>query len=277
MMKKIIAAINASSFSEKKLLSFMDCANWAEGQFLLALLDTDTSIPVVQTYEGVGYFGYTQVDWKSLKEKLRDRAEKVERFLDTSHDHGLRTSTLHNRTITFEELVKEARFADLVMIDSSIPLSPVSGDGISGQLQLLLREAACPVLILRDGAIDIEELIFTYNGTPSSVYAIKQFTQLFPSLSEKPVTVLYVNENGNGSVPEHENIMGYLQYHYNSIGIRVLKGNPSYEIISFLKNKRTALVTFGAYGRNSLSRFFHPSEADNILKTLKLPVFITHL
>ena len=146
----------------------------------------------------------------------------------------------------------------------------------SGRLEQLLHDGACPVLLLRDGALDIEELIFTYNGTASSVYAIKQFTQLFPNLSDKLVTVLFVAENGTISIPEHDKIMSYLQYHYSKIGIRVLKGNPSFEITSFLRNKKTALVTFGAYGRSSLSRFFHPSEADHTLKTLKLPVFITH-
>ncbi len=277
VMQKIIAAINASSFSEKKLLSIIDGADWAQGKFLLALLDNDLEIPVVQTFEGVGYFGYSQVDWNSLLEKQRLRNEKVERFIASCNNNGLNSSILLNRPITVDELIKEARFADLVMIDSSVSLSPMDENGTSGNLQRLLEDAACPVLLLRDGAINIEELIFTYNGSASSVYAIKQFTQLFPSLSEKQVTVLYVAENGTGSIPEHEKLMNYLQYHYSKIGIRILNGNPSNEITSFLKNRRTVLVTFGAYGRSNFSTFFHPSEADNTLKTLKLPVFITHM
>jgi len=275
-MQKIIAAINGARFSEKKLLSIIDGADWAQGKFLLALLDNDLETPVIHTFEGVGYFGYSQVDWNSLLEEQINRNKKVERFIDTCNNNGLNSSILLNRPITVEELIQEARFADLVMIDSSVSLSPMGDNGTSGELQRLLKAAACPVLLLRDGAIDIEELIFTYNGSASSVYAIKQFTQLFPSLSEKQVTVLYVAENGTTSIPEHEKVMNYLQYHYSKIGIRILKGDPSTEITSFLRNRRTALVTFGAYGRSNFSRFFHPSESDNTLRTLKLPVFITH-
>jgi len=255
----------------------MDCADWAQGKFLLALLDNDNSVPLVHTFEGVGYFGYSQVDWKWLEENQRIKTEKVQRFIDACHNNGLRTSILRDSPITIEELIKEARFADLVLVDSSIPFSPMTENETSGNLQRLFQEAVCPVLLLRDGAINIEELVFTYNGSASSVYAIKQFTQLFPSLSEKPVTVLFVAENGTGSIPEHEKIMSYLQYHYSKVGIQILKGSPAYEIASFLRNKKTTLVTFGAYGRSNLSRFFHPSEAENTLKTLKLPVFITHL
>jgi hypothetical protein len=276
-MKKIIAAINASAFSEKKLLSFMDCADWADGNFLLALLESETSIPLVQTPEAAAHMTYSKADGKPLEENQRNNSSRIESFVASCRNRGLRASILLDRTITAEELIKEARFADLVLIDSSISFSPMAGNDSSGNLQQLLQEAACPVLLLRNGALDVEELIFTYNGSASSVYAIKQFTQMFPALSEKIVTLLYIAENGLESVPEHTKIMNYLQYHYDKIAIRILKGNPSDEITSFLRNRKAALVTFGAYGRSALSRFFHASEADNTLRALKLPVFITHL
>jgi len=276
VMQKIIAAISLSSFTEKKLLSFIDCAELSNGKLVLALIDNDIAVPVVATFEGVGYFDYSKVDVQYYKERETRNLQLVEKVFEACDHVGLRTSLLLNRPISIDELILEAKFADLLILDHAIPFDPYSSNGYVFGLQNLLHAAACPVLILRDGAIDVEELIFAYNGTASATYAIKQFTQLFPSLSEKPVLLLYVAEDSQ-SIPQQEKIMNYLQFHYSSVGVRILKGNPAVEITNFLKNRKTSVVTFGAYGRNAFSLFFHPSEADNTLKNLKIPVFITHV
>ena len=276
-MQRILAAISISNFTEKKLRSFIDCAEFSGGKLDLALIDNDIPVPIVATFEGVGYFDYSKIDDEYYKERDKKNSLAVETAYEVCDSLGLRTSIVLNRPITSQELSQEATFADLLVLDHAIPFDPYSANGYTLGMQELLQTAPCPVLILRDGAIDIEELIFTYNGTASSIYAIKQFTQLFPGLSDRPVSLLYVGDGDSTSVPHHENIMSYLQYHYSKIGVRVLKGRPSAEIMAFLRNRKTALVTFGAYGRSNLSRFFHPSDADNTLRILKLPVFITHI
>jgi len=275
-MQKIIAAVSLASFTDKKLLSFFDCAELSNGKFVLALIDNDIPVPIVATFEGVGYFNYSKIDPQYYREREKTNSHIVETVLDACDRIGLRTSILLNRPISIDELILEAKFSDLLILDHAIPFDAYSSNGYAFDLQNLLQAATCPVLILRDGAIDVEELIFAYNGTASATYAIKQFTQLFPSLSEKPVLLLYVAEDSQ-SIPQQEKIMNYLQFHYSSVGVRILKGNPAVEITNFLKNRKTSVVTFGAYGRNAFSLFFHPSEADNTLKNLKIPVFITHV
>jgi nucleotide-binding universal stress UspA family protein len=276
-MQKILAAVKISSFTEKKLLSFMDCAEFSNGALVLALIDNDIEVPVVTTFEGVGYLDYSKLSTEYCKKREHPYGPTVESVFDACDRVGLRASILLNRPVTIQELIREAKYADLIILDHAIPFDPYSNNGYASTLQDLLQNAACPVLILRDGAIDIEELVFTYNGTTSSIYAIKQFIQLFPALSDRPVSLLYVADGIADSVPEHEKIMNYLQFHYSRIGVRILRGNPSTEITNFLKNRKTAVVTFGAYGRSNLSRFFHPSDADYTLRTLKQPVFITHV
>ncbi len=255
----------------------MDCAEFSTGKLLLALIDNDIPVPIVTTFEGVGYFDYSKANDEYYRERNHKNTTAVERAFDICERIGLRTSMLLDRPITTQELIQEAKFADLLILDHAIPFDSTSTNGYTNRLQELLQTAACPVLILRDGAILVEELIFTYNGTASSIFSIRQFTQLFPGLSDRPASLLYVAEEHSPSVPQHEKIMSYLQYHYSKIGVRILKGRPSTEITNFLRNRRTAMVTFGAYGRSNLSLFFHPSDADDTLRTLKLPVFITHM
>ncbi len=48
----------------------------------------------------------------------------------------------------------------------------------------------------------IREILFAYNGTFSSTFAIRQFTQLFgDAFSETAVKVVYIMENDDKKIP----------------------------------------------------------------------------
>jgi hypothetical protein len=123
---------------------------------------------------------------------------------------------------------------------------------------------------------EIKELFFTYNGGYSSVYAIRQFTLLFPSLRDRKVTVLFVAENDDEGIVHKRYIKEYLRSHYEQVEFKIMNGNPSAAILSHLYKQRACLATFGAYGRSRFSQFFKKSKAEGILKLLDMPVFITH-
>ena len=140
----------------------------------------------------------------------------------------------------------------------------------------VLTHAQCAVLVMPKAIPEINEVFFTGNGSFSSMYAIRQFTYLFPNFRDKKVTLLYVTENEDESTKHKKNIKAYLQHHYTNVEIKILMGSPSAAILSYLTKQKNCLVTFGAYGRSKFSQFFKKSKADNILKTLDMPVFITH-
>ena len=140
----------------------------------------------------------------------------------------------------------------------------------------VLTHAQCAVMVMPKNMQEINEVFFTSNGSFSSMYAIRQFTYLFPNFRDKKITLLYVTENEDEATKHKRYIKEYLQHHYTNVEFKILMGKPSAAILSHLSKQRDCMVTFGAYGRSKFSQFFKKSKAENILKTLDMPVFITH-
>jgi len=122
----------------------------------------------------------------------------------------------------------------------------------------------------------IETILFTYNGTKSSVFAIKQFCYLFPELRQKKAVVVCVRNDGEGAIDEQFRMKEWLKNHYSGVEYVLLKGDPSDELFGYLIEKKDAIVVMGAFGRGTLSRFFKPSHARLVVKTINLPIFIAH-
>lgn len=173
------------------------------------------------------------------------------------------------------DIVLESRFSDLILVKSTMSFNFADTDSPSDFLLHILPKVECPVLILPEAMQSINEIVFTYNGKYSSIYAIRQFTYLFPQLSQVPVTILYVPEE-EGEIKHQQQLKEFLYQHYESISFTILQGDPGTAIQNELISRENVVATFGALGRNKLSYFFKKSAAENILNKLHIPLFITH-
>jgi nucleotide-binding universal stress UspA family protein len=183
-----------------------------------------------------------------------------------------------DRGIPLTEILAETRFADLLIVDPETSFSK-SDRHVPGRfVKDVLDSAECPVLIAPYSFDDaIEEIVLSYNGTASSVYAIKQFTSLFPELTHKKVHVVNVRQDGLPAIEDQFKMKEWLQAHYDHLEFVLLKGDASDQLFAYLLEKKNAVVVMGAYGRNVVSRFFKPSHARLIVKTINLPIFIAHV
>jgi hypothetical protein len=138
-----------------------------------------------------------------------------------------------------------------------------------------LKESECPVVIAPENFNGLDEIIFTYDGSKSSAFAIKQFAYLFPQLEDKRVILLQINDKGVWKEEDKHPLSAWLQNRYSAIGFQALKGNPDV-LFDYLLKRKNSMVVMGAYGRSSLSRFFRRSLADKLIKSMSLPIFISH-
>lgn len=173
------------------------------------------------------------------------------------------------------DIIIESRFSDLVIVKSTISFNFTDTESPSDFLLHVLPKVECPVLIIPEVQQSINEVIFTYNGNYSSIYAIRQFTYLFPELTKVPVTVLYVPEE-EGEIKHQQQLKELLYQHYENISFKILQGDPGEALQNELVSKGNAVATFGALGRNKLSNLFKISEAKNNFSKLHIPLFITH-
>jgi hypothetical protein len=178
--------------------------------------------------------------------------------------------------VSVDELINESRFADMIVVDAALSLGSFSSPAPSEIVKNILNKANCPVIISPLSFDVIDELVFTYNGSLSSVFAIKQFTYLFPEYFDKRVTVVQVNRDGIWSHSDKEKLKEWLKNHYSDIHFLALEGKTESELMTFLFRRKNMFIVMGAYSRNALSQFFNESTAEILIKTLTQPIFITH-
>lgn len=176
-----------------------------------------------------------------------------------------------------KNVVFESRFADLLIIDPETGLYDTDGKLPSFFVKEILAKAECPVLLAPEKFDILSEIVFCYNNTASSVFAIKQFTYLFPQFRYKNVMLLEVTAEGTNQFNEdHRRLMNWLRAHYNAVYYHDLKGDVEHEMVNYFLLKRKKIIVMGAYGRSMLSSFFKRSSADALIRKLDMPLFIAH-
>ncbi len=210
---------------------------------------------------------------KSRAEQCR---QNIERFELACKSKGITAYVHRDKGAPLQEVITETRFADLLIIDAKLTLSGENEGVLSAFMKDILTKSECPVVIAPLSFTGIDEIVFAYDGSASSVFAIKQFTYLFPELSDKKLMIIQVNAKEEVPVIEKEQISELLRMHFSAIGYHYLQGKASDELFSHLLGRENIFVVMGAYGRSTLSGFFKPSTADLLVKTVNLPLFIAH-
>ncbi len=174
------------------------------------------------------------------------------------------------------DMISESRFADILVADADTSFRRHFEGPPTEFVKDLLKDAECPVIIAPQSFESIDELIFAYNGTASCMFAIKQFTYLFPQLANKKTTLLIASQNGKWEDVHKHALIEWLKTHYTDLHSEILRGEGVEPLFDYSFNKRTSWLVMGAYGRNALSQFLRPSTANLLIKTITQPIFIAH-
>lgn len=195
------------------------------------------------------------------------------RFCD-NHQLGMKPELIE--VTRLEDVYLQTRFADLIIINADTGATGDREVVPSHVATAVLKNAECPVFVAPLSCKPMNEIVFTYDGSPSSVFAIREFTHLFPEFSEMNATFLEVNPDFTSDINFKKSITDYLDSHYKYVSHLILKGSASDEIFAYLLDKKDVIVVMGSYGKKFLHSVFHRSTASLLLKTTTLPVFISH-
>jgi hypothetical protein len=173
-------------------------------------------------------------------------------------------------------LVKESRFADLIVLSGELFYSDIRLRQPNPLLQEALQGAECPVLVIPEDYVQCDHLFFAYDGSKESLFAIKQFAYLFPYMTELPAEMVYVRDEPVLAVPELEHLRQYTRAHFNCISFSKLQFKAAHYFSSWISEKKHVLLVTGSYGRTGFSYMAKRSFADPVIQEHKLPLFIAH-
>ena len=211
------------------------------------------------------------------KEDPEALEENIRRFETLCRENSIEYK-IHKDYFDFAlpELKKETRFADLLIISSENFYNNVGKASPNDYMKEALHHSECPVIIVPEEFQFPKVNILAYDGSESSVYAIKQFAYLFPELCKHETLLVYSSAKDDHEVPEKEQIQELARQHFFKISLLKLDFDPKKHFGKWINENSNAILVSGSFGRSMFSEMFRKSFVSDVIAEHKLPVFIAH-
>jgi nucleotide-binding universal stress UspA family protein len=274
-----------------KILAVFDGTRYSEGasKYALEIAKATNSMLIGIFIQDMRYINFTYayawdqpfVDFTAIEESQKEEKEKIDLNIKLFHqvcnDKGVKHKVHLDKGVPLQDVLRESAFADMMIIDSHTSFFSLGDSAPNPFLKDVLVDSHCPVLIVPHQYNYFDNATLCYDGSPSSVYAVKMFSYLFPGADSIKTTVVSVTEKTGNHIKDGTNFKDLLHTRFSNLEFEVLQGNVGDELLSYLKNKDgNFIVVMGAYGRNAFSRLLHQSISNRVIKELNVPVFIAH-
>ncbi len=273
MPQKILVAIDAATPVGGALdyaLAFSTTHDLIIGVFI-----EDLSYQSYLTFFGEEFFAF---DARLLRQTEQEQTSRLTENIDLCRqrcrEHGV-TFRMHvDKGVPSAELIRESLFGDMIFISYRTFFSSISGN--AEILSDLLAHAECPVLAVPETYQPVQTLLLAYDGKPNSVFAMRQFSLLFPEMAARlPSVLLHADPEKN----EHEkqvHLQEYLSLHYPALRVAQPWGSAEKELLAAAHSHPSPLVIMGAQGRTTLTSFFSRSMVQRLLQKEAAPFFFSH-
>ncbi|MEO8111826.1 MAG: universal stress protein [Ginsengibacter sp.] len=234
--------------------------------------------PLLKQMQGVTYLDW-DIDENSEEHlsKMKVVEKNISNFKEGCLCREVNYNVHRDRGVPASEIIEESRFADVIVIAPETSFNKEYEGMPTDFVKDTLKKAECPIIIAPESFEAIDEIIFSYDGSASAVFAIKQFTYLFPELRNRKPTILQVNSKGEWHDRDKYHLKEWLKEHYANFQFEVHKGDTDSKLFDYVFSRKNIFLVMGAYGRNAISAFFKHSRADRLIRTISQPIFIAHL
>ena len=271
-MNKILIAFDAANFSEGAF-KFASRLNEVQSCLLTAVFLSSVDYSIFLGYPAALEMGFV-MEMAKMDEEMIAKSEK--RFKELCEKNNIEYR-LHEDVgaYTLMTLRKESRFADVLIIGSQSFYKNVGSRSPNYYLKEVLHSTECPVLLVPEEFEFPSNIVLSYDGSESSIIAIKLFSYLFPQLCQADTLLVYANEDDE-HIPDEAYVEELLTRHYNNLTVFKLDAEPDEYFNTWLMDKKQALLVAGSYGRSGLSNVFRKSFITEAIKDNKMPIFIAH-
>jgi len=226
---------------------------------------TASQIPILAPYD-------------SIMVKARDTvADNKAEFARQCDKHYIRY-TIHENNTQWKKniLAKESRYADLILLSGELFYAEINLHQPNVYLHQASQAAECPILVIPETYQQCDHLFIAFDGNKESMFAMKQFSYLFPQFTDLPAEVLYVKDENSSAIPDLDHLNRYARLHFGSMGFSKLQFKASRYFATWLGEHKQVMLVAGSYGRSSLSYLTKRSFAEQVVRENKIPVFVAH-
>jgi hypothetical protein len=185
------------------------------------------------------------------------------------------TGCLHESSL--RKLVEVSAGADLMMFDANMNLSEYLHTPMNVSMEDVLVKASCPLYLFTKQEATVQKVILAYDGSPSSLYAIRMYRNLFRGWKNLPTVLLSLNITGTQPKHNRQMLDDGLRKHFGHFDTETQDGELRVELVNYIQQQTAdVLVVTGCEGGEALSRKFHRNLGSIVLKQTRASVFITH-
>ena len=274
-----------SIFMNKIIIAF-DATNFSMGavEFIMRRnLDYPCRVKAyfLSPVEHSSLLGYQLVPAEHLvvdeADEMDDTAlRNIEFFKGFCERHDIQASIYADESKgTLQAMIEDTRFADLLVVGMESFFTNVDEELHDATLGEILHSSECPVFLVPDDYFQPARIIFSYDGSASSMYAIRQFCHLLPEMHKRVATLVYASSKEE-EIPNKEMVTDYLSRHFDTLIIQKLDIDARKYFSTWVADKECAMLVAGAFGRSGFSELFKSSFVSGLLRQHKVPMFIAH-
>ncbi len=210
-------------------------------------------------------------DIKSVKESIRLFVHKCKR---ASIHFSVHEESSH---FTIEDVVKESRFADLIVMSEELFFSDIIVSQPNKYMQQVLQRSECPVIIIPESYTSFKSIVAAYDGKRESMFALKQFCNLFPQFTLLPSTIIHWQKSGLcPGVPDRRYLEEYATRHFSILHIENKQFKDIQSFNEWLCSTPDTLLIAGSFSNHGSINSMHESFIEKTIQQHKVPIFIAH-
>ena len=275
-MKKVIIALDGANFP-KGAFEFAKFINGQNEILLAGIFLSPIDYSIMMSFSGgvEGLATMPELTNKNEDEEIVNR--NIHQFEKACLADGLHYRVHKDVDLmALSSLVEETRFADVLLVSSELFFKNVESAQPNYYLEELLKKSECPVMLIPEKFEAPQQILLSYDGGESSIHAIKQFAYLFPELLEKETTMVSVTEDDNEELPGYNMMSELLGSHYPRLQLHHLKMEKKKFFVEWLSEQPNSFIVMGAFSRSMFSELFKKSFAKDVIRQVKMPLFISH-
>jgi hypothetical protein len=272
-MKKILFVCDASNFPEGAF-RFLETLHQQE-EFLLTgaffhSVNYDMFIPADFVFDPQPIAAFADTDTQAVSASMAKFKTRCNRAGIEYRMHA------ESDVFRIQDVVKESRFADLLVMSEGLFFAHVDTAQPNKYMRQVLHMAECPLLVVPEKFESFSRVAVAYDGKRASMYALKQFCNLFPGYSELPTEIYYWVDKSDDEIPDPTYIQEYAARHFSNVNFRELFFDCGRYLAQWAHDKTDTLFVTGSYSRSGWSTLFHKSFIDDMVRDSSSLIFIAH-